>query len=114
MKVLEKDFRRIEESHGRNTLKLGLPAGFIRKLLGSAPILKFMSRKYADVLGEFEKLAEAGDLSDSSELPSRRGLGTGNEAQVIIVYILLVSTSRMLPISRNCLYGGHLRRSAPA
>lgn len=67
MKVLEKDFRRIEESHGRNTLNLVLAAGYIRKLLASAPILKYMSRRYADVLGEFEKLAEAGDLGDSSE-----------------------------------------------
>jgi hypothetical protein len=67
MKVLENDFRRIEDSHGRNTLNLVLAAGYVRKLLGSAAILKFMSRKYADVLGEFEKLAEVADLGDTSE-----------------------------------------------
>jgi ParB-like chromosome segregation protein Spo0J len=67
MKVLERDFRRIEESHGKNTLNLVLAAGYIRKLLGNAAVLKFMTRKYGDVLREFEKLAEAADLGDGSE-----------------------------------------------
>jgi len=67
MKVLEKDFRRIEDSHGRNTLNLVLAAGYIRRLIGNTAVLKFMTRKYGDVLGEFEKLAEAADLGDASE-----------------------------------------------
>lgn len=65
MKVLEKDFRRIENSHGRNTLNLVLAVGYIRKLLDSAAVVKFLSRKYADIFSEFEKLAESVDLSES-------------------------------------------------
>jgi hypothetical protein len=67
MKVLEKDFRRIEDSHGKNTLNLVLAAAYVRRLLGNAAMLKFLSRRYGDVLGEFEKLAEAADLGDTGE-----------------------------------------------
>ncbi len=67
MKVLEKDFRRIEDSHGRNTLNLVLAAGYVRKLLENAVVLKYMSRNYGDVLREFERLAEATDLGDPGE-----------------------------------------------
>jgi hypothetical protein len=69
MKVLEKDFRRIEESHGRNSLNLVLATGYIRKLLGNPTVVKFLSRKYADVLSEFEKLVSATDLGELRETP---------------------------------------------
>lgn len=64
MQVLEKDFLRIEDSHGRNTLNLVLAVGYLRKVLDNAPIVKLLSRKYGDLLGEFEKLVAATDLDE--------------------------------------------------
>jgi ParB-like chromosome segregation protein Spo0J len=66
MQVLEKDFRRIKDSFGRNTLNLVLAVGYVRRLLANAAVVKCMSRRYGDVLAEFEKLAEATDLGDGS------------------------------------------------
>jgi len=67
MQVLEKDFLRIEDSHGRNTLNLVLAVGYLRKVLDNAPIVKLLSRKYGDLLGEFEKLVAATDLDEIDE-----------------------------------------------
>lgn len=65
MRALEKDFRGIEDSHGKDALNLVLAAGYLRKLLASATLVKFLSRRHADMLSEFEKLAEATDLRDA-------------------------------------------------
>ena len=65
MHVLEKDFMRIQDSHGRNTLNLVLAVGYLRKLLENATLVKFLSRRYGDLLSEFEKLAEATDLEEA-------------------------------------------------
>jgi hypothetical protein len=62
MAALEGDFRSIEDSHGRNVLNLVLAVGYVRRLLDNAGIVKFLSRKYPDIFGEFEKLAEITDL----------------------------------------------------
>jgi hypothetical protein len=72
MRVLEKDFRRIEDSHGRNTLNLVLALGYVRKLLENAEVVKFLSRKHIDMLGEFQKLLQENDLSaaDDAAQPS--------------------------------------------
>ncbi len=71
MHVLEKDFRRIQDSHGRNTLNLVLAAGYLRKLLENAALVRFLSRKYGDILSEFERLAEAPDLEEGDGQLSR-------------------------------------------
>ncbi len=62
MQTIEQDFRQIEESHGRNVLNLVLAVGFIRRLLENTAVVKFLAREYPDIMGEFEKLAEATDL----------------------------------------------------
>ena len=65
MQVLEGDFRSIEESHGKNVLNLVLVVGYVRRLLESAAVVKFLSRNYPDIYAEFEKLAEVTDLAIS-------------------------------------------------
>lgn len=69
MQTVEKDFRIIEESYGKNVLNLVLTVGYIRRLLENAAVVKFLSRRYSDIFGEFEKLSEATDLATD--------LGTG-------------------------------------
>lgn len=66
MQTLEKDFRIIEESFGKNVLNLVLAVGYIRRLLGNAAVVKFLSRRYGDILSELEKQAEATDLGSVS------------------------------------------------
>ena len=62
MQSIEKDFKLIEESHGKNVLNLVLVVGYVRRLLDNAAVVKFLSRQYPDIFAEFEKLAEATDL----------------------------------------------------
>jgi hypothetical protein len=62
MQVLEADFRRIEDSHGQNMLNLVLAVGYVRRLLESAAVVKYLSRKHGDLLSELERIAETTDL----------------------------------------------------
>ena len=62
MASIEQDFRSLEESHGRNVLNLVLAVGYIRRLLGNAAVVKFLSKKYPDIYAEFEKLSELTEL----------------------------------------------------
>jgi len=62
MKTLEADFRRIEDSHGQNMLKLVLAVGYLRRVLDSAAVVKYLSRKHADLLAELARIVESTDL----------------------------------------------------
>jgi len=66
MQTVESDFRRIEESHGQNVLNLVLAVGYVRRLLDSAAVVKYLSRKYPDLLAELERIVENLDLTDST------------------------------------------------
>lgn len=65
MKTLEVDFRTIEDSHGRNMLNLVLAVGYVRRLLESASVVKYLSRKHADLLAELERVVESTQLVDA-------------------------------------------------
>ncbi len=56
MGKLERDFKLIEDSHGRNVLNLVIAIGYLKKLLDNAAIVRYLSGRYADVLAEFQKL----------------------------------------------------------
>ena len=62
MENLSKDFRKIEETHGRNVLNLVTSVAYLRKLLDNAGVVRFLSRHHADVLAEFQKIVEATSL----------------------------------------------------
>lgn len=62
MHVLEADFRRIEGSHGQNMLKLVLAVGYLRRVLDNAAVVKYLSRKHADLLAELTRIVETTDL----------------------------------------------------
>src|SRR5262249_29411384 len=65
MELLGRDFLLIEEAHGKNTLNLVLAVAYLRKLLDNASVIKYLSQRHSDILGEFQKLAEAADLKGS-------------------------------------------------
>lgn len=62
MESLERDFRAIEESHGRNTLNLVLAVAYLRKVLDHAPAVRYLSQHHNEILAEFQKLSETADL----------------------------------------------------
>ena len=62
MDVLEKDFKSIEDSYGRNVLDLTLALGFLRRLIDNVKVVRFLSAHYNDILIEFNKILEASPL----------------------------------------------------
>jgi hypothetical protein len=64
METLSQDFRLIEETHGRNVLDLVLVAGYLKKLLDNAPVVRYLSQHYAEILTEFQKVSESRSLTN--------------------------------------------------
>ena len=60
--VLGRDFKMIEQGHGRNTLNLVLAVAYLRKLMDNAGVVRFLSQRYADILAEFQKLVDTASL----------------------------------------------------
>ncbi len=52
----------IKDSYGRDTLNLVLATGYLSRLMDNAPIVRFLSDQYSDILSEFQKIIEATSL----------------------------------------------------
>ena len=59
MEALERDFKAIEESYGKNVLHLTLARGYVKKLLENSRVVRFLSAKHTDVFTEFDALVAA-------------------------------------------------------
>lgn len=57
--IIEKDFKLIKESYGKDILNLVLVSGYLSKLLKNGRIVSYLSNNYSDILPEFQKILEA-------------------------------------------------------
>jgi len=73
MQTLESDFRGIADSHGKNLLNLVVAVGYVKRLLNNAAVVKYLSRKYPDLLAELGRLVENVDLADATPEPQATG-----------------------------------------
>jgi hypothetical protein len=55
---LEREYRTIEQSHGSDHLDLVIAAGYMRKLLGNAAVVRYLAQHHAELLPEFQKLID--------------------------------------------------------
>ena len=55
---LERDFRSIETSYGADHLDLVLAMGYVGRLLGNARVVRHLAQHHADILAEFQKVAD--------------------------------------------------------
>ena len=60
--ALGRDFKMIEQGHGRNVLNLVLAVAYLRKLMDNAGVVRFLSQRYGDILAEFQKLVDTASL----------------------------------------------------
>jgi hypothetical protein len=67
MESLAREFKVIEESHGKNTLNLVIVGGYLKRLLDNARVVRYLSPNYPEILVEFQKLVETKNLQDASE-----------------------------------------------
>ncbi len=58
--ALIKDLKAVEESHGKNVLNLVIIAGYLRKLLDNARVVRFLLANNREILEEFQKIVEIG------------------------------------------------------
>lgn len=59
MATLGREFKLIEESHGKNVLNLVIVNGYLKKLLDNARVVRFLSQNHPEILTEFQKLLES-------------------------------------------------------
>jgi len=62
MAILGREFKILEEGHGRNVLNLVVVIGYIKQLLDSARAVRHLSQAHPEILTQFQKLAELRNL----------------------------------------------------
>jgi hypothetical protein len=67
MESLGREFKLIEESHGKNVLNLVLVVGYLRKILENARVLRYLTQRHPEILSEFQKLVESRGLADGHQ-----------------------------------------------
>ena len=70
MGKLERDFKLIEESYGRNVLTLVVAMRYLKRLLDNAAVVRSLSSRHNELLTEFQKLLEAVVLEGEPQAPS--------------------------------------------
>jgi len=73
LESLGREFKLIEESHGKNVLHLVLVVGYLGKLLENARVLRYLGQHYPEIQVEFQKLVESRGLADG--LPAKGTAG---------------------------------------
>lgn len=66
METLQRDFLAIEETHGKNMLNLVIVISYLKRLLGNARAVRYLSQNHPEILAEFQKLVETRDLPEST------------------------------------------------
>ena len=64
MAMLGREFKVLEESHGKNVLNLVVVIGYLKRLLDSARIVRYMSQRHPEILSQFQKLVELRNLTE--------------------------------------------------
>ena len=62
METLERDFKMVEDSYGRNVLNLVVARNYMARLLDNARVVRFLSQHQPDILSEFQKIIETATL----------------------------------------------------
>lgn len=64
MASVEREYRLIEENYGANILNLTLAKGYLTTLLSNAKVVRYLAHNHAEMLKQFQKIAEMKALSE--------------------------------------------------
>lgn len=64
MATLGKEFKIIEETHGKNTLNLVIVVGYLKRILDNSRVARFLHQHHGELLAEFQKIVESKMLLD--------------------------------------------------
>jgi hypothetical protein len=63
MESLQREYRLIEEDYGKDVLRLTLTKGYLGALLGNAKVVRYLAHNHADILTQFQKIADISSLA---------------------------------------------------
>ena len=63
-RIIERDFKIVKESYGKDILNLVLVCGYLSKLFKNERIVSYLSNNYSDILFEFKRIIEAVSLEN--------------------------------------------------
>jgi ParB-like chromosome segregation protein Spo0J len=55
---LDRELKQIEQGYGSDHLDLVLANGYVSRLLGNAKVVRYLARHHAEILSEFQKIAD--------------------------------------------------------
>ncbi len=67
MEALSKDFKQIDEVHGKNVLNLVIAVGYLKTLLENAKIVRYLASAYPEILTELQKVVDSRMLEGTAE-----------------------------------------------
>ncbi|MEM6780768.1 MAG: plasmid partitioning protein RepB C-terminal domain-containing protein [Pseudomonadota bacterium] len=67
MANLEREYRLVEESYSTDVLNLTLAKGYLTKLLGNARVVRYLAQNHAEILSQFQKIADLKSIADNAE-----------------------------------------------
>lgn len=73
MDSLAKDFKQIDEVHGKNVLNLVIAVGYLKCLLDNARVVRYLAGNYPEILTELQKVSESRLLD--SKMDPETGIG---------------------------------------
>ena len=63
-RIIERDFKIVKESYGKDILNLVLVCGYLSKLLKNERIVSYLFNNHSDILSEFKRIIEAVSLEN--------------------------------------------------
>ena len=59
VRVQEKDFHILDETYNENVMALTIARGYLRQLLESGKVVRFLAQNYGEFLAEFQRIVES-------------------------------------------------------
>lgn len=62
--ALEKEFLLVQESYERNSFDLTLARGYLKSLLESSKVVRYLAQKHKELLAEFQRIVETASIEN--------------------------------------------------
>jgi len=64
MESLGREYKLIEETHGKNAVSLTVVVAYLKKLVENSRVARYLGQHHPEIHAEFQKLVEARNLGD--------------------------------------------------
>ena len=64
MSTVNKEFKNIEDSHGQDVLQLVIAKGYIKKIIGNAKIVRYLSKNHSEIFEHLQAISEVKTIDE--------------------------------------------------